>query len=217
HKLDAGASQLQAGAGRLDQGAAQLHAGTGRLTAGFATLAGKLNSRDPNNPGVVLGTELLAAGTSQIRTGMDGVPGSAEHPGLIKAAAKMTEGSTRLADGTLALNAGIKGDPADPGNPGLLPGSQALAAGASELATGNTRLASGSTQLASGAEKLADGNARIADGTGTLHTSAAAISPTSMVGNSDTAVALGLVAVLVFGSVGFYVLLWNRRRLQSAE
>ena len=110
-KLDAGASQLQAGAGRLQAGAGQLHAGTGKLTAGFGTLAGKLNSRDPNSPGVVLGTQLLADGTSKIRTGMDGVPGDPARPGLIKAAARMTEGSSRLADGTVALNAGIKGIP----------------------------------------------------------------------------------------------------------
>ncbi|MCO4251826.1 hypothetical protein [Pseudarthrobacter raffinosi] len=115
------------------------------------------------------------------------------------------------------MNAGIKGDPADPSNPGLLHGSQALAAGASELATGNTKLASGSTELATGVQKLADGNARIAAGTDTLYSSAAAISPTSMVGKSDTAVALGMVAVLVLGSVSIYMVLWNRRRLQSAE
>ena len=66
---------------------------------------------------MVLGTELLADGTSKIRIGMDGVPGDPEHPGLIKAAARITEGSSRLADGTAALNAGIKGDPADPGEP----------------------------------------------------------------------------------------------------
>ena len=181
-KLDAGAAQLQAGAGRLQAGAGQLQAGTGKLTAGFATLAGKLNSRDPKSPGVVLGTQLLADGTSKIRTGMDGVPGNPARPGLIKAAARMTEGSSRLADGTVALNAGIKGDPADPANPGLLNGSQALASGASELSAGNTKLASGSSQLSTGADKLADGNARIAEGTGTLHSSAAAVSPSDMAG-----------------------------------
>ena len=124
HKLDAGASQLQAGAQRLQDGAGQLNAGTGKLKAGFATLAGKLNSQDPGSPGVVLGTRLLADGTSKIRVGMDGVPGDPEHPGLLKAAARMTEGSSRLADGTVALNAGIKGNPADPANPGLLGGSR---------------------------------------------------------------------------------------------
>lgn len=148
---------------------------------------------------------------------MDGVHGNADRPGLINAVAKIAEGSSRLADGTLALNAAIKGDPADPSNPGLLHGSQALAAGDSELATGNTKLGSGWTELATGAGKLADGNARIADGADTLHSSAAAISPTSMVGKSDTAVAIGLVAVLVFGSLGVYSVLWNRRRLQSAD
>ncbi|WP_255482408.1 hypothetical protein [Pseudarthrobacter sp. NBSH8] len=60
---------MQAGAGRLDQGASQLHAGTGRLTAGFATLGEKLNSRDPNSPGVALGTQALAAGASELATG----------------------------------------------------------------------------------------------------------------------------------------------------
>lgn len=205
---------MQAGAGKLNDGSVQLHAGTGRLTAGFATLGAKLNSRDPANPGVLPGTELLASGTSQILTGMDGVPGNPVRPGLISAVAKITEGSSRRAEGTSALNNGIKGDPADPANPGLLKGSQALAAGASELATGNTKLASGSTELASGAEQLANGNARLADGTAILYTSAAAVSPANVAGKSDTAVALGLVAVLVFGSIGTYLVLWNRRRAQ---
>jgi putative membrane protein len=60
-KLDAGAAQLQAGAWRLER--TSYMPGTGRLTAGFATLAGKLNCRDPNTPRAVLGTELLADGT----------------------------------------------------------------------------------------------------------------------------------------------------------
>ena len=213
HKLDAGASQLQAGAQRLQDGAGQMHAGTGKLTAGFATLAGKLNSQDPASPGVVLGTRLLADGTSKIRVGMDGVPGDPEHPGLLKAAARMTAGSSRLADGTVALNAGIKGNPGDPANPGLLGGSRALASGASELSAGNTKLASGSSQLATGADKLADGNARIADGTGTLYSGAAAVSPTSMLRQSDAATALGLVAVLALGSVGAFLAL---RKKQAA-
>ena len=106
-------------------------------------------------------------------------PATPHGPGLIKAAARMTEGSSRLADGTVALNAGIKGDPADPANPGLLNGSQALASGASELSAGNTKLASGSSQLSTGADKLADGNARIAEGTGTLYSGAAAVSPST--------------------------------------
>lgn len=211
HKLDAGASQLQAGAGQLRDGAGALHAGTGRLSAGFATLAERLNSRDPSSPGVVMGTELLADGTSKIRTGMDGVPGDPEHPGLIKAVARMTEGSSRLADGTSALNAGIKGDPADPANPGLIRGTQALAAGASELSAGNTKLASGSSQLSTGAVKLADGNARIAEGTGTLHSSAAAVSPSTMVGPSDASLALGLVGLSGLGSVAAFVVLRRRR------
>ena len=142
---------------------------------------------------------------------MDGVPGNPARPGLIKAAARMTEGSSRLADGTVALNAGIKGDPADPANPGLLDGSQALAAGASELSAGNTKLASGSSQLSTGADKLADGNARIAEGTGTLHSSAAAVSPSDMAGQSDAAMALGIVGVLGLGSVGAFLVLRNRR------
>lgn len=69
HKLDAGVTHLTAGAGRLDQGASQLHARTGRLTAGFATLGEKLNSRDPNNPGVLLDTQALATGASKLADG----------------------------------------------------------------------------------------------------------------------------------------------------
>ncbi len=135
---------------------------------------------------------------------MDGVPGDPEHPGLLKATARMTDGSSRLADGTVALNAGIKGDPADPANPGLLTGSAALASGASELSAGNTKLASGSTQLSTGADKLADGNAQIAAGTGTLYSSAAAVSPSNMI-NGDVAVAVGLVTLLGLGAVGAYL------------
>jgi putative membrane protein len=112
----------------------------------------------------------------------------------------MTEGSSRPADGTVALNAGIKGDPGDPAHPGLLSGSQALTTGASELSEGNTKLASGSTQLATGTDKLADG-------TGTLHSNAAAVPPTNMVGQPDPATALGLVGGLGLGSAGaFFVL-----------
>jgi putative membrane protein len=216
-KLDAGASQLQAGAeqlnagaARLDAGAGQLHAGTGKLTAGFSTLAGRLNSTDPNNPGVVMGTRLLAEGTAKLRVGMDGVPGDPAHPGLLKATARITQGSSRLAAGTSALNAGIKGDPAKPDSPGLLSGSRALAAGASKLSDGNTRLAAGSTRLASGAVKLADGNARIAEGTGTLHSAIAAVSPSNHVGQSDAAMAVALVGVLSLGSVAAYLILRNR-------
>jgi putative membrane protein len=142
---------------------------------------------------------------------MDGVPGDPEHPGLLRAAARMTEGSSRLADGTVALNAGIKGNPADPANPGLLGGSQALASGASELSAGSTKLASGSSQLATGADKLADGNARIADGTGTLYSGAAAVSPTSLLRQSDAATALGLVAMLALGAVGAFLALRKRQ------
>ena len=122
----------------------------------------------------------------------------------------MTDGSSRLADGTVALNTGIEGDPADPSNPGLLRGSTALANGASQLSAGNTKLASGSTQLSTGAGKLADGNARIAEGTGTLHSGAAAVSPSNMI-KSDVAVALGLVALLGLGAVGAFLALRNRR------
>jgi putative membrane protein len=122
----------------------------------------------------------------------------------------MTEGSSRLADGTVALNAGIKGDPADPANPGLLNGSMALTSGATELSAGNTKLASGSSQLSTGADKLAEGNARIAEGTVTLHSGAAAVSPSTM-GQSDAAVALGIVGVLGLGSVGAFLGLRNRR------
>ncbi|GAP56593.1 hypothetical protein AHiyo6_31580 [Arthrobacter sp. Hiyo6] len=213
HKLDEGATQLQSGASRLQAGAGQLDAGTGKLSAGFGTLSGKLNSQDPGSPGVVLGTRLLADGTAKIRVGMDGVPGDPEHPGLLKAAASMTDGTSRLADGTLALSTGIQGDPGDPANPGLLNGSKALAAGASDLSSGNTKLAAGSSQLASGADKLADGNARIAAGTDTLHSSAAAISPASMVGTSDVATALGLVGVLGLGSVAAFLLMRKKNPL----
>ena len=111
----------------------------------------------------------------------------------------------------MALNAGIKGDPGDPANPGLLNGSQALASGASELSSGNTKLAAGSSQLATGADKLADGNARIADGTGTLYAGAAAVSPSSVLRQSDAAPALGLVGVLGLGSVGAFVALRKRQ------
>ena len=143
---------------------------------------------------------------------MDGVPGNPDRPGLLKATASMTEGSARLAAGTAALNAGIKGDPADPANPGLLSGSEALAAGASELSEGNTKLASGSTQLATGAGKLAEGNAKVAAGTETLHSSAAAVSPSDMVGQPDAGTAVGMVGVLGLGSVGAFVALRNRRK-----
>jgi putative membrane protein len=126
----------------------------------------------------------------------------------------MTDGSSRLADGTLALNAGIAGDPADPANPGLLKGSTALATGASQLSAGSTKLASGSTKLSTGADKLADGNAKIAAGTGTLYSSAAAVSPSNMI-KADVAVALGLVALLGLGAVGAYLALRNRRLAQE--
>jgi X-X-X-Leu-X-X-Gly heptad repeat protein len=159
---------LQAGAARLQEGSGQLHAGTGKLTAGFATLAGRLNSPNPSNPRSCPGHPAPGGRNRQ----------NPERPGLLAATARMTGGSSRLADGTVALNAGIKGNPGDPANPGLLSGSQALATGASELSEGNTKLASGSTQLATGTDKLADGNARIADGTGTLHSGAAAVPPT---------------------------------------
>jgi putative membrane protein len=164
-----------------------------------------------------MGTELLAEGTSKLRVGMDGVPGNPERPGLLKASARITEGSQRLADGTVALNTGIKGDPANPGSPGLLSGSQALAAGASKLSDGNTRLAAGSTRLATGADKLADGNARIAEGSGTLYSAAAAVSPTSMVRQSDAALALGLVGVLGLGSAGAFLALRSRRPLRQTS
>lgn len=172
--------------------------------------------RGPQERGVVLGTELLADGTSKIRTGMDGVPGDPARPGLIRTAARMTEGSSRLADGTVALNAGIKGGPADPANPGLLNVSLALASGASELSAGNTKLSSGSSQLSTGADKLSDGNALIAEDTGTLHSSAAAVSPSYMVGQSDASMALGIVGVLGLGSVGVFFVLLNRRALPDA-
>ena len=134
-------------------------------------------------------------------------------PGCGAPAARMTAGSSRLADGTVALNTGIKGAPGDPANPGLLNGSQALASGASELSAGNTKLASGSSQLATGAGKLADGNARIADGTGTLYSGAAPVSPGTVLRPSDAAMALGLVGVLGLGSVGAFLTL---RRKQTA-
>ena len=72
-----------------------------------------------------------------------------------------------------------------------------------ELSDGNTRLASGSTQLATGAGRLADGNARIAEGTGTLYSSQPRC-PREHGGQSDAALALGLVGVLGLGSVGAY-------------
>ena len=180
-------------------------------------MADKLDGRDPKNPGVVLGAELLADGTSKIRTGMDGVPGDPARPGLIVAAGRMTTGSSQLADGTTALNSGINGNPADPANPGLLGGSLALASGATGLSAGNTKLAAGSSEPSAGAAKLADGNAKIAEGTDTLYSSAAAVSPQSMVGESDAALALGIVGVLGLGAAGAYVLLRSRRtRAESA-
>lgn len=100
----------------------------------------------------------------------------------------MTAGSSRHADGTMALNVGIRGNPGDPANPRLLNGSRALASGASELSAGSTKLASGSSQLATGADKLADGNAKIADGTGTL-------------------------AVLALGSVGAFLALRKKQAI----
>jgi putative membrane protein len=148
---------------------------------------------------------------------MDGVPGNPDRPGLLKATASMTEGSARLATGTAALNAGIKGDPADPGNPGLLGGSEALAAGASELSEGNTKLASGSTQLATGAAKLAEGNAKIAAGTETLLSSAAAVSPSNVVGQPDDGTAVGMVGVLGLGSIGTFVALRQRRKAAAPQ
>jgi putative membrane protein len=112
----------------------------------------------------------------------------------------------------VALNTGIQGDPADPANPGLLGGSEVLAAGASDLAEGNTKLASGSTQLAAGAGQLAEGNAKVAAGTDTLHSSAAAVSPSNMAGQSDAGAAVGMVGVLGLGSVGVFVALRKGRQ-----
>ncbi|MEK0156383.1 hypothetical protein [Arthrobacter oryzae] len=201
------------GATRLHEGTGELQAGAGKLTAGFTTLSGKLNSQDPANPGVALGTRLLADGTARIRLGMDGVPGNPDRPGLLKATASMSEGSARLATGTAALNAGIKGDPVDPANPVLLSGSEALAAGASELPEGNTKLASGSTQLATGAARLAEGNPKVAAGTETLHSSAAAVSPSNLVDRTDAGTAVGMVGVLGLGSVGAFMAPRHRRRV----
>jgi putative membrane protein len=45
---------------------------------------------------------------------MDGVPGDPGRPGLLKATARITTGSARPAEGTVALNAGIKGDATPP-------------------------------------------------------------------------------------------------------
>ena len=160
-----------------------------------------------------MGTELLAEGTSKLRTGMEACRGIPP-PGTTQGHRGDDRGQPRLADGTVSLNAGIKGDPANPGSPGLLGGSQALAAGASKLSDGSTRLAAGSTQLASGAGRLADGNARIAEGTGTLYSTVSAVSPASMVRQSDAAMALGLVGVLGLGSVGAFLAMRSRRPLR---
>ena len=220
-KLNDGAGQLKAGIGSLTTGAAQLDDGAARLKAGFATLAGKLNATDPQNPGVVLGTSMLAEGTAKIRVGMDGVPGNPDSPGLIYAA-------NNLQDGTTKLSAGINGGE-DPANPGLLAGTEALsdgtvalsrgtgqlqagsaqlADGTGQLADGNGKLDAGSVKLADGAGKLADGNAKIAAGTQELHSKVAAVSPSSWLDNP--AVALVVVALLVAAAVGAYLVLRRR-------
>jgi putative membrane protein len=66
-----------------------------------------------------------------------------------------------------------------------------------------------------GADKRADGNARVAEGTGTLHSGAAAVSPTRLMGQSDAATALGPVGVLALGSVAAVFVL-RRKQPQAA-
>jgi putative membrane protein len=221
-KLAAGAVQLSAaltptpcnaennladGATQLDGGAAQLAAGSVVLAAGTDQLKGYRGANA--NPEAGTGTAALAQAMELLQAAAnDPVQGLVPLSVVKDKIAKITAGAHKLDAGASQLRAGAQRlrDGA-----GLLNGSRALASGASELSAGNTKLASGSSQLATGADKLADGNARIADGTGTLYSGAAAVSPSSMLRQSDAVTALGLVAVLALGSVGAFLALRKKQ------
>lgn len=67
-----------------------------------------------------------------------------------------------------------------------------------KITAGAQKLDAGASQarMTEGSSRLADGNAGIAEGRGTLCSGAAAVSPSTMVGQSDAAMALGAVGVL---------------------
>ncbi|VXB48778.1 hypothetical protein ARTHRO9AX_180179 [Arthrobacter sp. 9AX] len=58
----------------MNTGAGQLNDGVGLRKAGFAALAEKLNATDLQNPGVVLGTSMLADGNARIAAGTRELP-----------------------------------------------------------------------------------------------------------------------------------------------
>jgi len=103
-------------------------------------IAGAVNGDGtPQNPGLVVGLQQLAAGAAQLDTGAQQLAGGA---------GQLADGLDRLASGTS----------------GLADGASTLADGASRLAGGSSQLAAGVAQLDGGAAQLADGSAQLADG-----------------------------------------------------
>lgn len=132
-------------------------------------------------------------------------------------AAQLDAGSVARAGGTDQLK-GYRGANANPeagtGTAALAQAMELLQTAANDPVQGLVPLSVVKDRIAkitAGADELADGNARIADGTGTLYSGAAAVSPSSMLRQSDAATALGLVAVLALGSVGAFLALRRKQ------
>jgi putative membrane protein len=127
----------------------------------------------------------------------------------------MTEGSSRPADGTVALNAGIKGDPGDPADPGLLSGSQATRNGRFG-AVGGQHHTGVWLHAAGDGYGQASGRQRPDSGRHGHPTFGCRRRLAHMVGQPDPATALGLVGVLGLGSAGAFFVLRKKQPLAEA-
>lgn len=164
-ELATGAAGIADGTAALLGDGSEANPGLTALAAGIDQLLTGYQSGNPatGEPGVVVGTQKLADGLTEIAGHADLMAhgdGTAANPGL----AGLAGGLAQLAGSTPELISGAQQ---------LATGTQELAGGVNELATGAAGVASGAAGVHSGATDLSGGLGQLAAGTSELTTGAA--------------------------------------------
>jgi putative membrane protein len=166
--LGAGSSDLADGLDQLDAGGSQLAAGARAAREGSSQLANGLVLLDEGGIALRAGTRQAAAGGGDLAAGLAQIDGGANQ--LADGAGRAATGGRDLAsglgqidDGANELASGL-GDAAT-GSRELATGMGLLDDGANQLADGLVDAGDGSQQIADGMEQAADGGEQVADGT----------------------------------------------------
>lgn len=157
--LASGANALHNGLIEINNaGFGQLNDGVNRLVAGQKEIIDNLTRENPNNPGLLQATKMIAVGAENVNISWHG-DGTKENPGLLPSIHALNQGAKSISDGNQSVKVGWTE---------LQQGAGLLHAGSKQVADGNKTVHSGWNQLAAGAEQLHAGSSQIADGNRTV-------------------------------------------------